>query len=200
MLRLDINLSSKPFINQRKFFLSLTLLLGLLTLSLMWNVSRYQFIRQHQKVANGKYQEGQQRMALLQKEEDLIRTRLRGADTADFLDQIQYVNGLIEQRIFSWTELLNDLERVTPPNVQIASIRPRIIGEEISVEIVANARGNQDAIEFVSNLEKSGRFFNVHPVYEDIAKVPGMTGKQITIDVSYGKDLGPGSGQSLGGP
>ncbi len=170
----------------------------LLVLSGMWNVSRYQFIRQHQIVANGKYQEGQQRMAALQKEEETIRARLRGASTADFLDRIEYVNGLIDQRIFSWTELLNDLDQIMPPNVQIASLRPRILGQEISVEIIANARGYQDAIEFVSNLEKSGRFFNVHPVFEDIAKTPSMTGKQIAIEVSYGKGPKPVSAQVLG--
>ncbi len=199
MLKLEINLSSRPFVNQRKFYLILTLLLALLVLSVMWNFSRYQFIRQHQKIANWKYQEGQQRMSALQKEEESIRIRLRGANTADFLDRIEYVNGLIDQRIFSWTELLNDLEQVMPPNVQIASIRPRILGREISVEIVANARGNQDAIEFVSNLEKSGRFFKVHPVFEDVTKTPGMTGKQIAIDVSYGKKPNPSSAQALGG-
>jgi type IV pilus assembly protein PilN len=189
MLKMDINLASRPFVNHRKFYLAVLGLGLLLLLTTGWNLQRYQYVRDHQKIAQVKFKECQARLDTLQKEEAIIRARLHQGSNAEFLDKITFLNLLIAQRTFSWTELLNDLESLLPANVQIASIRPRIAENQMTIEIIANTRTNQDAIEFVANLENSGHFKNVHPIFEDITKTPGMTGKQIAVAVSYGKQI-----------
>jgi hypothetical protein len=55
----------------------------------------------------------------------------------------------------------------------------------LGIEITANARDGQDYIEFISNLESSGKFYSVNPLAEDISKTPGFVGKQISLAVKY---------------
>ena len=101
------------------------------------------------------------------------------------MDLVDYINRLIQQRTFSWTRLLNDLETLTPANLQIVSIRPQLVGQEIGIEIIANGRSTHDYIEFISHLESSGKFYNVNPIYEDISKSPGLVGRLINVSVRY---------------
>ena len=84
-----------------------------------------------------------------------------------------------------WTQLLNDLERLTPANLQIVTIKPQIAGKGILIEIVANGRSSQDNIQFVSNLESSGKFYEVSPLHEEISKNPAFVGREIAVQVKY---------------
>ena len=121
----------------------------------------------------------------LEKDQQEIMARLQKPETGEFLDLVDYINRLIQQRTFSWTRLLNDLETLIPSNLQIISIRPQITGNEIGIEIIANGRSSHDYIEFISKLESSGKFYNVNPIYEDISKSPGLVGRLINISVRY---------------
>jgi Tfp pilus assembly protein PilN len=185
MLRFPINLSSRPFLNRRKFFLIVGFLLLLLTLFTGWNISTYRLVLARRAAYDLKRAESRDYLAKLNAEEKNLRQQLQKRETADFLEKVEFINSLIDLRTFSWTQLLNDLETLTPANVYIASIRPKIQGREVVVEILANAKTNQDAIDFVAKLESSDRFLEVHPVFEDIAKSPTLVGKQIAVMATY---------------
>ena len=125
------------------------------------------------------------RFDALGREQEKVLGRLQTPETAEFLDKLEHVNQLIRRRTFSWTQLLNDLERLTPPNLQIVTIKPQIAGKGIVIEIVANGRSSQDNVQFVSNLESSGKFFDVSPLHEEISKNPAFVGREIAVQVRY---------------
>ena len=185
MLKIDINLSSRPFVNNRRFYLTAGLLLTLLGLVSYWNFYRYQSTHSRRGEFNQQLYRDRARFETLGEEQEQLMARLQTADTAEFLDQVEYINALIERRTFSWTLLLNDLEKVVPPNLQIVSIRPQLLGKEIRIEIVASARSSRDAIQFIGNLESSGQFYDVSPLYEDISKNPAFVGREIGVSVKY---------------
>ncbi len=68
--------------------------------------------------------------------EPRLRSATRPAQQAeDFLnqpenrttrDQSQFLNELIERKSFSWTRVLEDLEKVMPPRVHLVSIHPEL--------------------------------------------------------------------------
>jgi type IV pilus assembly protein PilN len=185
LIRIDVNLASRPFVNYRKFcFVSGALLLALLGVS-YWNLSQYQTIRARRGEVNQLLSRDQARFESLGQEQERLMARLQTPETAEFLDRLEHLNQLIRRRTFSWTVLLNDLERLLPANVQIVSIKPQIIGHGMGVEIVANGRSSQDNIRFVSNLELSGKFYEVSPLYEDLSKNPAFVGREIGISVKY---------------
>jgi type IV pilus assembly protein PilN len=185
MIKLNINLSSKPFVNNRKFFMIAGVLLTLLISTSYWNISRYQ--RAHARLGQVKrlLAQDQAQIEKLEKQQQEIIARLQKPETAEFLDLVDYINRLIKQRTFSWTRLLNDLETLTPGNLQIVSIKPQVVGNEIVIEIVASGRSSRDYIEFIASLESSGKFYNVNPIYEDISKSPGLVGRLINVSVKY---------------
>jgi type IV pilus assembly protein PilN len=185
MIKININLSSRPFVNNRRFFSIVAVLLLLLGSVLHWNFSRYRSAHSRREQIKHLLSEDQARIEKLGKEQQEIMARLQKPDTGEFLDLVDYINRLIKQRTFSWTRLLNDLETLTPGNLQIVSIRPLVLGNEVGIEITANGRSSQDYIEFISKLESSGKFYSINPIFEDIAKSPGLVGKLINVTVRY---------------
>jgi type IV pilus assembly protein PilN len=185
LIRIDVNLASRPFVNYRKFCLvSGALLLALLAVT-YWNLSQYQTIRARRGEVNQLLSRDHARFESLGQEQEKLMARLQTPETAEFLDQLEHLNLLIRRRTFSWTVLLNDLERLTPANAQIVSIRPQISRHGMGVEIVAHGRSSQDNIRFISNLESSGKFYDVSPLYEDVSKNPAFVGREIGISVKY---------------
>ena len=185
MIKININLSSRPFVNNRKFFSIVVALLVILGGISYWNFSRYRSAHSRREEIRLLLNQDKAKIEQLERTQQAIMARLQKADTSEFLDLVEYINRLIKQRTFSWTRLLNDLETLTPGNLQIVSIRPLIVGNEIGIEITANGRSSQDYIEFISNLESSGKFYKVNPIFEDIAKAPGLVGKLINVTVKY---------------
>ena len=185
MIKININLSSRPFVNNRKFFLITASLLILLSCVSYWNIYRYKSVHSNRGQVKRLLTQSQVQIEKLEKEQQEIMARLQKPETGEFLDLVDYINRLIQQRTFSWTRLLNDLETLIPSNLQIISIRPQITGNEIGIEIIASGRSSHDYIEFISNLESSGKFYNVNPIYEDISKSPGLVGRLINVSVRY---------------
>ena len=185
MIKIYINLSSRPFVNNRKFYLLAGSLLIVFLVSSYWNFSRYHMIHAHRGEANRLLSGDRVRIEAMTREQEKLLSRLQTADTAEFLDRVEHVNQLITRRTFSWTALLNDLETLTPANLQIVSIKPQVRGKEMGIEIIANGRESGDYIKFISNLEASEKFFDVSPLYEDLSKRPGFVGREIGVIVKY---------------
>jgi hypothetical protein len=185
MIKIDANLASRPFVNHRRFFLISGGLLVLLLGISYWNLARYQSTRARRGEVNEQLNRDRARFATLGREQDKVLARLQTPETAEFLDTLEHVNQLIRRRTFSWTQLLNDLEQLTPANLQIVAIKPLIAGKAVVIEIVANGRSSQENVQFVSNLESSGKFYDVSPLYEEISKNPAFTGREIAVQVKY---------------
>lgn len=185
MLRVPLNLASKPFFNNRKFYAA-TLLLGLVfaglsaTNLLLYLAHRSQSLRLNRELANQTSEAGR-----LELEQQEIWARLQRPETEDFLNLVDYLNPLIARRTFSWTRFLNRLENLVPHQVQIVAITPRIAETEIVVEIFCNARTGADYIEFISRLEADADFYQVNLMTEDVSKSPNFVGKHYGLQVKY---------------
>jgi type IV pilus assembly protein PilN len=185
MIRIDINLSSRPFVNYRKFYLITGSLLGLLFLASFWNWSQYRSSHERREAFVQSLSNDRLKLDAMGREQEKLLRSLQTSETAEFLDRVEYVNQLINRRTFSWTQLLNDLEKLTPPNLQLASIKPQVRGSDLVIEIVVKGRVTQDMIQFVSNLENSGKFADVSPIYEDLSKNPSFVGRELGVIVKY---------------
>jgi type IV pilus assembly protein PilN len=185
MIKIKVNLASRPFVNNRKFYLvSAALILVLLGIS-YWNLTRYRTIHARRSEVNQILAGHRARFESLGQEQEKLLARLQTPETAEFLDRLTHINQLIQRRTFSWTVLLNDLERLAPANLQVVSVKPQISNRGIVIEIVANGRSGADNIQFVSNLESSGKFYDVSPLYEDVSKNPAFVGREIGISAKY---------------
>lgn len=185
MLKVSLNLASRPFFNNRKFYAA-SLLLGLVLVGLsaanllLYLAHRSQSLRLNSELADQTAEAGR-----LEQEQREIWARLQRPETEDFLNLVEYLNPLIARRTFSWTRFLNRLENLVPNQVQIVAITPTIVQSEIVVEIYCNARSGADYIEFISRLEADSDFYQVNLMTEDVSKSPNFVGKNYGLQVKY---------------
>ena len=74
-------------------------------------------------------------------------------------DQSQFINELIERKSFSWTRVLEDLEKVMPPRVHLVSIHPELDEEnQLALKMVVAGDSRDRAIELAHRMEESRHF------------------------------------------
>jgi Tfp pilus assembly protein PilN len=154
-----INLSTRPFYNERAVNAALGLAVALVvgvTAFNLWQVF----------VLSGRNAQLQGRIAQAAAKTHELRaqaTRLRASINPRELDATvaaaQEANALIDRRVFSWTEVLNQFETTLPPSVRISSIRPRVERDgTMIVGVVVLARTVEAVDTFIENLEQRGAF------------------------------------------
>ena len=153
-----MNLSTRPFYNERVCHLVLAILGGvslwILTLGVIHIVELVRSNTQLTEIAEERErvtsEMSMQIAALLQETNDPELNKLTGAT--------REANRLIDQRTFSWTEFFNRIERTLPEDVMLTSIRPDIDIDVIRVVVSVIGREVDDIDQFIKGLEVTGAF------------------------------------------
>lgn len=186
MIRRTWNLSLRPFRNYRLYNLAfragVLAFAGLTFVHAMEIYSRTQERGAMQQALEELKSDG---MALQQKTA-AIRASLAGSDVKALNARVTWANQMIEARTFSWSRLLDDIEKVLPVNVLITSIAPSIKEGAVSLQLQTVSRGPGDLVDFLDALESSPYFSNAYPSgeREDVLKslARGITS---TVSVRY---------------
>lgn len=161
------NLSTRPFYNERAVHLVLGLLGALILAVTLFNVTRIVSLsRRHTELgaqaAKNETRAGELRAAAARTRQSIDRRELEAVAKA-----AREANAIIDRRTFSWTDLFNRFETTLPPDVRIASIRPRVERDGgVTVSMVVVGRRVEDIDEFMENLEGTGAFADVLSVEE----------------------------------
>ena len=158
-MRIDINLASRPYEDARQFWTRWGTALGILgVLTIVLLVL----------VITGWVDAHRDRVVMAQKRALIAdRDRLRAeADRVLNLpenrttrDQSRYLNELIERKAFSWTRVLENLERVMPPRVHLVAISPELDeNNELALKMTVAGDSRERAIELARRMEESRRF------------------------------------------
>jgi Tfp pilus assembly protein PilN len=158
-MHIDINLASRPYEDARQFWTrwgTALGVLGLLTLVLLVLDITGFVASHHDRVVMA------QTRALIA---DRDRTRaeadrvLNLPENRTTRDQSRYINGLIERKAFSWTRVLENLEKVMPSRVHLISISPELNeNNELALKMTVGSDSYDRAIELQRRLEESRRF------------------------------------------
>ena len=158
---LKLNLATRPFYNERVID-SVLLLLGIVALVLMVAGGRtvFQLSNTYTDVVRmaelSETQIGtvtQEMVALNQSvsEDELEALRLSAAEA----------NRLIDQRVFSWTELFNIIEQTLPNRVMLTGLRPIRNSGSMTLTIGVIGERITDIEQFIEDLEATGSVGNV---------------------------------------
>ena len=103
---------------------------------------------------------------------------MRQPENAEVLTQAESLNKLFDEKAFSWTLAMEDLETVLPGGVQVTSIEPAR-DKDGHITLHLRVLGPRDrAIELVANLEHSKRF--VHPrIVNESSESSGGPGERV---------------------
>ena len=182
-MRLDINLASQPYEDARQFWMrwgTAVGAVGLLTLALLvLDVTGWVSARRD-------------RIAIRQKrdliaERDHIRSQaetfLNRPENRTTRDQSQYLNQLIERKSFSWTRVLENLEKVMPPRVHLVAITPKLDEDNQLLLTMTVAGDSRDrAIELARRMEESRRFAQTNIIHE--ARMESQTGDTEQFEIA----------------
>lgn len=181
-MRLDINLASQPYEDARQFWLrwgSALAGLGLITLVLVivtvtgW----FNAHRDHRQIADLRNQIARRDEARREAESFLNQAANRTTR-----DQSQFLNQLIERKSFSWTRVLENLEKVMPARVHLVSIEPKLDEDnQLALRMVVAGDSRDRAIELARRMEDSQRFTQTYIDHE--TSQASTTGDTVQIEI-----------------
>jgi type IV pilus assembly protein PilN len=194
-MRLDLNLATRPYEDAREFWLRWGIgvgVLGLLTLILLGLAIR------------GWVDAGRDRHAIAQLQAQIAERDSERKSAQGFLemsanrstrDQSQFLNGLIQRKVFSWTRVFEDLERVMPNNLHVVSLRPELNEQnqlELEMKIVADTRAA--AVDLVHRMENS-RHFQGSQLVSEVQASNNATAVIATVSAVYVPDTADKGGK-----
>ncbi|SPF38857.1 hypothetical protein SBA1_210003 [Candidatus Sulfotelmatobacter kueseliae] len=185
-MRLDINLASQPYEDARQFWMrwgTAVVAVGLLTLILLT------------LDVTGWINARRDRAAMAEKRALIAdRDRLR-ASAEEFLnrpenrstrDTSQLLNELIERKAFSWTRVLENLEKVMPARVHVVAINPQLNEDnELGLKMTVAGDSRDRAIELARRMEESGRFADTNITGERSTQSTTGDTEQMDIVATY---------------
>ena len=182
-MRLDINLASQPYEDARQFWTrwgTAMGALGLLTLILLaLDVSGWIAARRDRITM------AQQRSMIA--ERDKVRADaervLNLPENRTTRDESQFLNQLIVKKSFSWTRVLENLEKVMPPRVHVVSISPQLDEDnDLMLKMTVAGDSRDRALELARRMEDSRRFAQTNIIRA--THIESQTGDTVQVELA----------------
>jgi len=183
---LDINLASQPYEDARQFWMRWGAAVGavaLLTLVLLaLDVTGWVNARRDRAAIAEKRAMIADRDQLRANAERILNL----PQNRSTRDQSQFLNELIERKAFSWTRVLENLEKVMPPRVHLVSINPELDeGNQLGLKMTVAGDSRDRAIELAHRMEESRRFSQTNIISETSKQSSSGDTEQFDIVAVY---------------
>ncbi len=183
-MRITLNLATRPFADLGPAIKRLRIAMAvLIVLAIGLGLGLRAF---HQKAEEARARDhsldGQ--IARINQERQGYQDLMRQPPNAQLLLQAEALNRLIEEKTFSWTLAMEDLETVLPGGVQVSTIAP-VRAKDGHIILNLHVIGPRDrAVELVRNLEHSKRFLLPRIVGENSETTGGPGEKLQAVSAS----------------
>lgn len=171
-MRVAINLASRPFADVAPALKNLRIAIGALVLVAAGLGLGLHFIHDKAEAARTRVHSLDGKIADLTRERQQYQTMMQQPDNAHTLQQSESLNQLFDEKSFSWTLAMEDLETVLPAGVQVTTLEPTAKNGQITVRLRVVGPRNRD-VELVQNLEHSRHFLLPRIVNETTASEEG---------------------------
>ncbi|MFB3922711.1 MAG: PilN domain-containing protein [Terriglobia bacterium] len=160
-MRINVNLTIAPSARERYALAwaiptGVIAAAGLVLLSILAVRNYREYRRAHQALV-----ELQQIEATMRDQEAAIKKDLERPQLDAMLRQAQFVNGVIDRRRFSLTELVEKVTKLLPGQARLDSFALTQAGTASSVRLSVAAKKDEDMEKFLENLEDSPDFVDV---------------------------------------
>jgi hypothetical protein len=158
---LRVNVATRPFYNERRVHLFLTVIALLLVATSVVNVVALRRLSGREADLTARTAEQERRARELRQQATRVRSTIRQDELNAVVIAAREANGLIDQRTFSWTQLLTHLETTLPDDVMLTSVRPATDSGQLLISLGVIGRRVQSLDEFMTRLEDTHAFRNV---------------------------------------
>jgi type IV pilus assembly protein PilN len=157
-MKITLNLATRPYADQGPALKQLRI--GMLVLVVLMIGLGLGLLHFHQSAKKMREQEDaiNQSVSRVRHEQSGYQAQMQQPDNARVLTQAQFLNGLFDEKSFSWTVAMEDLERVLPAGVQVTAIEPAR-GKDGRLTLRLRISGDRErSVSMVRNMEHSQRF------------------------------------------
>jgi Tfp pilus assembly protein PilN len=153
------NLSTRPFYNARAVHALLTALTVIVLAITAYNLVQLVRLTNSQRTLGAKAAASEREATRLRSEATRTLARVDQKELAVVDKAARESKSIIDQRVFSWTDVFSHFEQTLPADVRITSVQQQA-GRQ-TVAIGAEARNISDLDKFIEALEKTGAFRDV---------------------------------------
>ena len=182
MKPLHLNLADRPYRDYRPLYAVVVVTSILIAIMLLNNIETgYRYVRET-RTTRDKITTIENQIDTENRRADEASQRIRGVNVKQLSEQAQFVNARLAERAFSWSELLDRLERVLPDDVRIESVAPAF-GKTGTVHLTmqGSAKTGDGMTRTIDRLNHDPHFANPFPTSEDRTE----TGYKFGIGVDY---------------
>ena len=161
---LRTNLATRPFYNSRAVQLAIGVLAAVVILFTAFNIVEIVRLTTAQQALGARASDAEAEAERLRAEAVQLRARVDPKELAVVSAAAREANTLIDQRVFSWSDLFTQFEATLPENVRITQVQPRSDNDQFIVGVLVESRSEEDLDAFIEALEATGAFHDVLPV------------------------------------
>ncbi|HEY1902611.1 MAG TPA: fimbrial assembly protein [Terracidiphilus sp.] len=172
-MRITLNLATRPFSDLGPAIKRLRIGMGALALLSALLGLGLHAIHQKAEAARARDHSLDGQIARITQERQGYQDMMQRPDNAQLLKQAAMLNKLIDEKAFSWTLAMEDLETVLPGGVQVTQLEP-VRAKDGHITLHLHVVGPRDrAVDLVRNLEHSKRFLLPRIVGENAQSTEG---------------------------
>lgn len=177
-MQIRLNLATRPYTDHRPLIRQLRM--GMAVLAVLLLLLGLGMLHFHQAALRMEARRDRLNSVLanLQQQEQADRASMQLPQNARVLTQAEYLNHLFDEKSFSWTETMEDLETTLPAGVEVTAIEPvRDKQGRLTLRLrVSGQRG--PVVDLLRAMEHSPRFVHPRIVGENAASGNGPNGLQ----------------------
>jgi type IV pilus assembly protein PilN len=174
-MRISLNLATRPFADLGPAIKRLRIGMSALAVICIGLGIGLHFFHHRAELARARDHSLDGAIARIEHERQGYTALMQRPENAQLLAQSQMLNNLFDQKSFSWTLAMEDLETVLPGGVQVTQIEPKI-DKEGKITLSMHVIGPRDREEeLVENLEHSRRFLLPRIVGETATETEGAS-------------------------
>lgn len=158
---LRTNLATRPFYNVRAVQLALGILAAVVAAASVFNAVQIARLTAANRTLGARAVEAEEAAARLRSEAVRVRSQVDAKELETVAAAAREANAVIDQRVFSWTELFEQLEATLPDDVRLNAVAPRLNQGRFTVGLRVQARRVEDVEAFIEALESTGAFRDV---------------------------------------
>jgi Tfp pilus assembly protein PilN len=165
---IHLNLASHPYRDYRPVYAVIVGASLLIVLLGFYNVDTYLRYRNATKTTRALITQLDSQASEEQQRAQHATERLRSINLAMLRKQSEFINTQIAERAFSWSELLDRLERVLPDDVHILSIAPSFDKTgSVHLALECEAKNGNGMVATIDRMNADSHFHNAFPSSEE---------------------------------
>jgi len=179
---IHLNLAAKPYRDYRPYIAVVAMAAVITAAMALYNVDTWLRYQRDTKKTRADIEKLERQITDGQHKGETMLQRLHSIDVKVLTTQTQYVNARLAERAFSWSELLDRMERVLPDDVRLETIGIAFTKEGIvHLTLSCVGKGDHSMPITVDSLNHNPHFSNPFPRNEDKTD----TGYRFTIVTDY---------------